>query len=70
VNPRNFYAELTRRNVLRSVRDAGIEPATLACETLTATSRLLVNVRYRAGIIRVARIAIRRGRESNPRPES
>jgi len=30
----------------------------LACETLSATSRLFVNVRYRAGIIRVARIAI------------
>jgi len=30
----------------------------LACETSSATSRLFVNVRYRAGIIRVARIAI------------
>src|SRR5438552_15384810 len=30
----------------------------LACETSSATSRLFVNVRYLAGIIRVARIAI------------
>ena len=30
----------------------------LACETQSVTSRLFVNVRYRAGIIRVARTAI------------
>jgi hypothetical protein len=28
VNPKTFFAELKRRNVLRNVRDAGIEPAT------------------------------------------
>jgi len=28
VSARDFFAELTRRNVLRSMRDAGIEPAT------------------------------------------